>query len=194
MFKVGLCGKIGSGKSTVCRAFERLGIAVYISDDHAKALMQSCEELKSAIVEVFGDGCYIEGTLNREYLASQIFGSKERRETLNSIVHPAVCRHFVEWAEHQTSKYVIVESAILFESGLDSVVDAVIGVIAPENLCLERAAKRDGAEAEAILARMRCQITDSKLIELSDYIIRNTTLDDLERQVVDIDSKICQRI
>ena len=194
MFKVGVCGKIGSGKSTVCRAFERLGIAVYISDDHAKALMQSCEELKSAIVEAFGDGCYIEGILNREYLASQIFGSKERRETLNSIVHPAVCRHFVEWAEHQTSKYVIVESAILFESGLDSVVDAVIGVIAPESLCLERAAKRDGADTEAIFARMRCQITDSKLIELSDYIIRNTTLDDLERQVADIDSKICQRI
>lgn len=193
MLKVGLCGKIGSGKSTVCHAFERLGIAVYISDDHAKRLMSQSSTLREQITAAFGSECYRDGELNRAYLASRIFGSAEARATLNSIVHPAVCRHFEQWAECQSSEYVIVESAILFESGLDRVVDVVIGVIAPEELCVERAVARDNSNREAVLARMRCQITDSRLKELSDYVIENTTLESLERQVTDIHNKISGR-
>lgn len=189
VFKVGLCGTIGSGKSTVCRLFEQLGVPVYIADDRAKEMMNSSEELKAQIIEAFGDGCYTAEGLNRPFLASQIFGDDAKRLLLNSIVHPAVCRDFVLWAECQNSDYVVVESAILFESGLDKVVDTTVAVVAPQSECLKRAAARDGVDIEAVKARMRTQLTADQLRAMAAYTIENNTIDGLTEQVNNLNAK-----
>lgn len=190
MLKVGICGTIGSGKSTVCRIFEGMGIPVYIADDRAKMLMTSSADLMQKITEAFGQNCYNNGTLDRRYLASQIFGDDSKRLLLNSIVHPAVCRDFVNWAETQQSDYVIVESAILFESGLDKVVDKTIAVVVPQSIALDRAAARDGVDIEAVKARMAVQMSAEQLSAMTDFTIENITLDTLPEQVAKVDNQL----
>ena len=187
--KVGLCGTIGSGKSTVCSLFAQLGAPVYIADDRAKGLMSSSEELKSQIVAAFGEECYLGGELNRQFLAAQIFGSEAKRLELNRIVHPAVCADFLRWAECQVADYVVVESAILFESGLDKVVDTTVAVVAPQSECLKRAAARDGVDIEAIKARMKTQLTADQLRAMAAYTIENNTIDGLTEQVNNLNAK-----
>ena len=193
MIKVGLCGGIGSGKSTVCRLFRSLGVSVYIADDRAKQLMVSSPELIAAITEAFGAECYTDGSLNRSYLAAQVFSDNSKLKLLNSIVHPAVCRDFVVWAEAQSGEYVVVESAILFESGLDKVVDISVAVVVDSSTAIERAMARDGASREAIEARMAVQMSANQLTALADYTIDNTTLEALEAQVVNLDKIFCSR-
>ena len=118
MYKVGITGGIGSGKSTVSRILAECGVAVYTSDDRAKELMASSPELRTKIISSFGEEAYVDGALNREYLAKSIFTNPEALATLNSIVHPAVMDDFDRWAEQQEGNYVVLESAILFEAGL----------------------------------------------------------------------------
>lgn len=188
MFKVGICGTIGSGKSTVCHIFEGMGIPVYFADDRAKILMCSSVELMQQICDAFGRECYDDGALNRRYLASQIFGDDSKRLLLNSIVHPAVCRDFVLWAERQKAAYVIVESAILFESGLDRVVDKTVAVVVPEQIALERAAARDGVDIESVRARMAVQMSAEQLSAKVDFTIENICQQTLPEQVERVDN------
>ena len=188
MFKVGIFGTIGSGKSTVCHIFEDMGIPVYFADDRAKMLMCSSTGLMQQICEAFGRECYKDGVLDRRYLASQIFGDDSKRLLLNSIVHPAVCRDFVLWAERQKAAYVIVESAILFESGLDKVVDKTVAVVVPEQIALERAAARDGVDIEAVRARMAVQMSAEQLSAKADFIIENICQQALPDQVARVDA------
>ena len=101
MIKVAICGGIGSGKSTICQMFAERGVALYDSDSRAKVLMNESEELRKALISEFGEECYIDGALNRPYLASRVFGSEEQLARLNSIVHPAVKEDFLRWAEEQ---------------------------------------------------------------------------------------------
>ena len=183
MYKVGVTGGIGSGKSTVCDMLAARGIAVYIADTEAKRLMSSDETLKRDIVALFGDDAYLHGELNREFLASRVFCDKEALQRLNGVVHPAVMRDFAAWAEAQEGDYVVLESAILFEAGLESSVDATVAVMAPVELRLERAMRRDGADREKIEERMRNQLSDDERSERAKYAIVNIVLEDLEDDV-----------
>ncbi len=187
MIKVGLCGTIGSGKSTVCRMFEQLGVATYIADDRAKELMRSDKALIDSIVAAFGSESYVSGELNRKYLASQIFADDSKRLLLNSLVHPAVCRDFCCWAESQSGDYVIVESAVLFESGLKDVVDYTVAVVVPDCVAIERAMVRDGATREAVLSRMAVQMSADELRSRADFTIENITLESTKAQVESVD-------
>ena len=163
---------------------------VYYADDRAKSLMVTLPELIEKITEAFGSQCYNNGVLDRRYLASQIFGNDSKRLLLNAIVHPVVCKNFVEWAESQTAPYVIVESAILFESGLADVIDRSIAVLTDDALALQRAAARDGVDIEAIKARMAVQRSADELRKLSDYTIYNIDLAELPNQVAQVDSSL----
>ena len=183
MYKVGVTGGIGSGKSTVCDMLAARGVAVYIADTEAKRLMSSDEALKHDIVALFGDDAYLHGELNREFLASRVFCDKEALQRLNSVVHPAVMRDFAAWAEAQEGDYVVLESAILFEAGLEGSVDATVAVMAPVELRLERAMRRDGADREKIEERMRNQLSDDERSERAKYAIVNIVLEDLEDDV-----------
>lgn len=187
MFKVGITGGIGSGKSTVCRLFAARGVAVYDCDAAAKRLMAEDEALKGAIVTRFGEACYCDGVLNRSYLAEQIFGSDEAREALNGLVHPAVIADFERWAEEQAGEYVVLESAILFEAGLEKHLDCVVAILAPKPLRLERAMKRDDAQREQIEARMTTQLDDDTLCAKADVSLVNIFEEELEQQVQELD-------
>ncbi|MBQ2019118.1 MAG: dephospho-CoA kinase, partial [Alistipes sp.] len=131
MYKIGVTGGIGSGKSTVCELLRDRGVAVYDSDSRAKQLMAESEALREQLIAAFGAECYNAEGLNRAFLASKVFGNEEALQQLNSIVHPAVRADFQTWAELQSSPYVVLESAILFEAGFETEVDATLAVMAP---------------------------------------------------------------
>ena len=183
MYKVGITGGIGSGKSTVSRILAECGVAVYTSDDRAKELMASSQVLRDKIVDMFGEEAYLDGKLNKPYLAQRVFSNPEALAKLNSIVHPAVMDDFDRWAEEQEGNYVVLESAILFEANLDSRVDCVVSVLAPEELRIERAMQRDGASREDIVRRIANQISDDERTERSKYAIVNISLEDLHEDV-----------
>ena len=186
MIKIAICGGIGSGKSTISRMFAERGAALYDSDSRAKALMNESEELRKALVAAFGEECYLDGALNRPYLAGKVFGSAEQLAKLNSIVHPAVKEDFLRWAERQEGDYCILESAILFESGFDALVDKTVAVLAPEPLRIARAMERDGATREQVEARVKAQMSDDELVARADFAIVNIHLEDVEKDVAEL--------
>lgn len=183
MYKVAITGGIGSGKSKVVELLAQRGVAAYDSDSRAKALMASSPELREQIIECFGSEAYDGAKVNRRYLAERVFNDKEALTKLNAIVHPAVMADFERWAEGEEGNYVVMESAILFEAGLEGSFDATVSVMAPEELRLERAMKRDGATEEQIRERMRNQLSDEERCDRSTFAIVNIELDDLEDDV-----------
>lgn len=191
MYKVGLTGGIGSGKSTVAELLRDRGIAVYDSDSRAKMLMVNDESLRAALANAFGAECYTEEGLNRAWLAERVFTSAEELGRLNAIVHPAVMRDFAAWAEAQEGEYVVLESAILLEAGLESHVDVVVAVMAPKGVRIERAMKRDGATVEQIEERMRNQMSDDERTERAKYAIVNIDLEELEEDVEQLHRRLC---
>ncbi len=170
---VGLTGGMGSGKTTVARIFEELGIPVYFADDQAKKLMQTDDELKENIIREFGNNVYISGKLNTGYLAKIVFSHPEKLKKLEAIVHPAVRKDFKKWVRLQTAPYVIVENAILHKSGMDKLTDYIIWVVADLKKRVERIKKRDEINEEEIKKRLSNQNISSKIIENSDFIIKN---------------------
>lgn len=183
MYKIGITGGIGSGKSTVCRMFCEHGIAVYDSDSRAKKLMQESGAIRQQLIEVFGEECYNAEGLNRSYLARCVFGDKDALQRLNSIVHPAVRTDFRRWAEEQQSAYVIMESAILFEAGFETEVDTTIAVLAPKSMRLERTMQRDGVTREEVEQRMEHQMSDEELHSKASRTLVNLRKDYLESDV-----------
>lgn len=191
MYKVGITGGIGSGKSTVCRLFEQNGIAVYDSDARAKALMAEDATLRELLVEAFGAECYNEQGLDRAYLAGRVFGDEAELQRLNGIVHPAVKEDFRRWADVQRGAYVVLESAILFESGFDTQVDTTLAVMAPMEERLRRTVERDGVDREAVRRRMEHQLSDDELHARAARTIVNLRMDYLESDVEQLHKIYC---
>jgi dephospho-CoA kinase len=183
MYKVGITGGIGSGKSTVCGLLSAYGVAVYDSDARAKALMEQSAALRESLCVAFGEECYNEYGLNRQYLASKVFGDEQSLMKLNSIVHPAVRADFRSWAEQQSGEYVVLESAILFEAAFETEVDTTLAVLAPVEERVRRAMGRDGADREAILNRIQHQMSDEELHARADRCLVNMRMDYLESDV-----------
>lgn len=187
MMKVGITGGIGSGKSTVCRLFAARGVAVYDSDAEAKRLMKEDGALRRRIAERFGAEVYAGDELDRAGLAAKVFSDPVALADLNAIVHPAVMADFSAWAARQTGDYVILESAILFEAGLEGSVDRTLAVLAPLELRLERTCRRDGCDAEQVRRRMAAQTDDDTLCAKADYTLVNILESDLESAVAELD-------
>jgi dephospho-CoA kinase len=173
MLRIGLTGGIGSGKTTVAKVFETLGIPVYYADDRAKLLMNTNEELKSAIIKQFGKEAYREGNLDRKNLAGIVFNDKEKLALLNSLVHPVTILDAEEWMKKQNSAYVIKEAALLFESGAAEKLDYVIGVYAPQHIRVKRVMERDHIPVEEIMNRITRQIDEEMKMKLCDFVIIN---------------------
>ncbi len=187
---VGLTGGIGSGKSTVAKMFNKLGVPVYIADEEAKKLMNTDDQVKNQIVELLGENSYVNGKLNRAYIADIVFNDKSKLERLNGIVHPAVGKHFNRWKDEQAGNYVIKEAAIFFENEAYKQCDYTILVLAPLEIRIERVLKRDEITREQALSRANNQWEDSRKIPLADFIIHNINLKETENQVSIIHSKI----
>ena len=192
MYKIGVTGGIGSGKSTVCELLRDRGVAVYDSDSRAKQLMAESEALREQLIAAFGAECYNADGLNRAFLASKVFGNEEALQQLNSIVHPAVRADFQTWAEQQQSPYVVLESAILFDAGFESEVDVTLAVVAPRELRVMRVCNRNGMTPEQVEERIACQMGDDELHARANYTMVNISLDYLRSDVEAMD-KILRR-
>jgi len=193
MIVVGLTGGIGSGKTTVAKAFKALGVPVYIADVEAKKLMNRSKTIKRKLIELLGEESYIDDKLNRPYIANIIFNDTSYLEKMNAIVHPKVASHFKRWANKQDAPYVIKEVAILFENGGHKQCDYVITVTAPKALRIKRVLKRDTTSKEKIEAIMKNQWSDSKKVKLSDFVIINKTLQKTKAQVVKVHEQILKK-
>ena len=175
MLKIGITGNIGSGKTTISRLFELLGIPVFYSDDEAKRVMMADAKLIAGIKQHFGTEAYFtDGTLNRKHLSSIVFNNEAELKVLNSLVHPAVFRAFDAWIlQHSSAPYVLKEAAILFESGSYKDCDRTILVTAPTAMRIARIMQRDGiTEAEA-QSRNAKQMPEEEKQKLASFVIPN---------------------
>ena len=190
--KVGITGGIGSGKSTVAKVFEVLGIPVYYADEAARRVMNEDEEVRKQIIEHFGASSYKNNQLDRAYIGSQVFNDKQKLELMNSLVHPATIRDSENWMRRQTTPYAIKEAAINFESGTQDQYDHIIGVTAPVPLRILRAMKRDGSTREQVLARMEKQIQDVIKMRLCDFVIYNDEQQAIIPQVIKLHNTLLE--
>ena len=183
---VALTGNIGSGKSTVAKMFKKLSVPVYNSDKEAKKLMQSSKKVRTAIMALLGDEAYVDKKLNRKYIAQKVFENKELLGRLNGIVHPVVRKDFLKWTKKQKSPYVIQESAIIFENGLQDFYDKIVLITAPKEIRVKRVMERDQVSQPEILARMGSQWDDERKKDLSDFVIDNISLKETRLKVQEV--------
>jgi dephospho-CoA kinase len=187
MLKVGLTGGIGSGKSLVADIFKHLGIPVYHADDRSKSLLDMSDDLRRQLIIAFGPDIYHKNTINKPAFASLIFASRKSIEKANSIIHPFVFADFEQWClQQKRAPYLIMEAAILFESGAQQFLDHTITIEANEGIRIHRVLSRDQTDLESVSRRMQFQFTDQKRQALADSIIINNEKQLLIPQVIRI--------
>ncbi len=189
MLKVGITGGIGSGKSTLCHILEGNGAPVYYADDEAKRIMRSDKNLRQSIIDTFGEDSYIGSQINSPYIAKKVFGDNAALAKLNGLVHPKVIADFNEWCSRQDSDYVIMECAIIFESGFDKHLDVTVGVMAPLPLRIERVVSRDSVSEDQVRSRIAAQMSDDELHKRVDHTVVNIFQEDLNGSALLLDRR-----
>ncbi len=190
MLKIGLTGGIGSGKSTVAKVFETLGIPVYYADDAAKRVMNEDAALRKQIIQHFGEASYENDELNRAHISGLVFNNADKLNLLNSIVHPVTIADAEQWMQQQESPYAIKEAALIFEANADKQLDYVIGVTAPFDLRLKRVMNRDNITPDKVQARMNKQMNEEEKMKRCDFIIFNDEKQLLIPQVIELHEKL----
>ena len=187
---IGLTGGIGSGKSTIAGYFKEFGVPVYIADEEARKLMDDPGIIQK-VQSVFDENVVENNALNRKKIADLVFSAPEKLKKLNSVIHPEVKKHFLEWVnDHKDKPFVIKEAAILFESGTYKDCDKIIVVTAPEEIRVQRVMKRDKVTKEQVLDRINHQWPDEKKVELADYVIQNIDFKESKQKVSEILKKL----
>ena len=186
MKNIGLTGGIGSGKTTVSTLLINNGIPVYDSDSRAKFIMNNSFEIKKKIINYFGKESYKDDFLNKKHISQLVFNDKIALNEINSIVHPFVEKDFIKWRKMNFYKYVIYESAIVFESGSYKNNDYNILVTSNVNERIKRVINRDKLNKKDVIMRMNNQWEDDKKILLADYIIKNDSISKINQRVIDL--------
>jgi dephospho-CoA kinase len=194
ILKLGITGGIGSGKTSVCRVFNVLGIPVFSADPEAKDIMDNDKSIIAGINSLTGTDLYKKGKLDRNELAQLIFNDSSLLRKVNSLVHPVVFDHFRVWEKQQEAPYVIMEAAILFESGAFRLVNRIATVVAPVEERITRVEKRNNLTREQVLERMQNQIDDDTRIKQSDYIINNSEKDMIIPAILNIHEELLNLI
>lgn len=191
--KVGLTGGIGCGKSLIARVFETIGIPVFSSDREAKRLYEDKSFLEQ-IEKTFGRGIVKNQVLQRAVLADIVFNDKDKLRQLNSMTHPKVFEMFSQWSRKQTSPYVIMESAILFENNLQQNFDSTISISSPKDVVIKRVMQRDKCSEQQVVARMSNQMSQEQKDALADYVIKHDDKTMLIPQLLTIHSSILNHL
>lgn len=180
---IGLTGGIGSGKTTVAKIFQDLGVPIYFADFHAKEIMK----LPTTIVllkNAFGASIFENGKVETAILSNIVFNNPIELEKLNNIVHPLVKKHFEKWLKTKIDfKFIIKEAAILFESGSYKYCDRIILVTAPLETRIDRIINRDAISRDLILKKIANQLSDEEKIFKSDFVIENIDLESTTNEV-----------
>jgi dephospho-CoA kinase len=197
---IGLTGGIGSGKSTIAKVFENLGVPIFDADASAKHIMNTSSAIKEKLIETFGPEAYTlqnnhqgeveSSSLNRSFLSKIVFADPAKLELLNAIVHPITIKAAMDWAAAQTAPYVIKEAALFFESGSSLGTYKIIGVSAPKAVRIHRVMKRDNCTKEEVEKRMANQIEESLKMKLCDWVIVNDDQQLVLPQVVALHQQI----
>lgn len=190
IFRLGVTGGIGSGKSTVCKAFNVLGIPVFSADDEGRVISDTDPELRDKLNKLTGQNLYASGKLDREKLAAIIFNDSMMLSRVNMLVHPKVLNKYTEWCGGQTADYVIFEAAILFEAGAEQYVDTTLAVTAPLEERVQRVMERNKMSREQVMERVKNQISDDEMIRRSDFHINNADKEMIMHRVLHIHNKI----
>ena len=195
-YLLGITGGIGSGKSTVSKIFEVLGLKIYQSDDMAKYLMENDNKLISSIINYFGEESYIDGKINKEYISKNVFYDTEKLKTINNLVHPVVINDFKKWCLiNKSEKILIKEAALLFESKSYKELDFIIYVYAEKKLRISRILKRDSHRTKDQIEHIiNSQLTDKESFEKADYILENNEKSLLLPEVIDLYEKIRKKV
>lgn len=190
MIKVAITGGIGTGKTTISNMFADKGVPVFNSDEIAKEIMNTNSLLKNEIVTAFGDKVYDKNRLNKEYLSDAIFNNETLLKKINAIVHPYVADEFNSWIEEQDSKYIIYESAIIFENQVEDFFYKIICVTASEEDVISRVMKRNNFSVDKIKSIINKQLPNDAKIQKSDYVIENINISKLSDKVLEIHNDI----
>ncbi|MCP4521939.1 MAG: dephospho-CoA kinase [Cytophagales bacterium] len=190
--KIGITGGIGVGKTIVAQVFEVLGVPIYNADQRAKYLMNNDPILKAGISKTFGSASYQDNTLNRDYIAKQVFANRDLLNQLNQLVHPCVTKDFDTWCEkHSDKDYVLKEAALLYETGGFKQLDAMIVIDAPLSLRIERIHKRDPfRNEEEIKNIIEKQMDNQEKVAKADYVISNDEQKLVISQVLDTHNQL----
>ncbi len=188
---VALTGGIGSGKSVVSKIFSCLGVPVYDSDSHAKQLMKYDENIVSALKKIIGEELYFNGKFQKDVMRKAIFSDNILLEKVNSVVHPAVWEDYKQWSDRLSVPFTIMETALLYESGLYKNFNLSICVTADEKLRVQRVLQRDGGDVEFIKKEMENQPFVQKALHEADFIIENNNTFVIN-QVMTVYKKILQ--
>jgi dephospho-CoA kinase len=196
IMNVGLTGGIGSGKTLVGRIFQRLGVPLFNADDCGRELLDTDPGIQTKVLDLFGSGVYdSNGRMNRSLISEIVFKNPDLLAQLNRVVHPGVFERYEEWVLEQSAfPYVIMEAAILFESGADSRMDMVIAVAAPRELRIQRVVERDGVDRDHVVERIRNQWPESQIMEKSHYVIQNDGHQMIVPQVLEIHKSILKQV
>ena len=190
---IGITGGIGSGKSTIARALAARGFTVYDCDREAKRIIAENQEVQSAIKSLFGEESFINGVYNTAYIARRVFSDPQLLEKLNEIVHPAVKADILSLLPsmgRSEGAFLLLESAILYESGFDTLCDKIILVEAPEDIRIARTISRDynGISSPANISKVRARIQAQEKkqhphSEVPTILIRNDGKNSIEEIV-----------
>lgn len=192
MMTIGITGGIGAGKTSVCRVFESLGVAVFYTDGAAKFLMKHNSLVRSSLIAHFGCHVYDDaGEVNKKYMSEVVFNDEHKRQIVNDIVHPAVHNHFYDWVYKQKGDYVLYESALLLEQ-TKLKCDRAIVVYAPEQERVDRVVARNHCTREDALARIASQMCDEQRNSKADFIINNSEQRLIIPQVLDFHKKFVE--
>ena len=191
MFKVGVTGGIGAGKSLICSILERMGYPVFYSDIEAKKIITLNHQVRIDLIELFGIQIFKDHQLDRKLLANLLFSDSTLIEKMNAIVHPKVREEFENWALSQDSQLVFNEAAILFETGSYKNFDATILVTAPLEIRLSRVINRDNSIRADVQKRIDNQWSDDQKLILSTYRIQN---DDIQSVLDQLDEVLYELI
>lgn len=177
--KIGIAGGIGSGKSYVCQALRQRGYEVYDCDAAAKRLIRTSPDIRRELTALIGPDTYDAetGEFNKAAVARFLLASEANAQAIDAIVHPAVYRDFeasgIDW----------LESAIMFESGINRLMDIVIAVVAPKELRIQRVMERDHISREKVLEWMSRQYPQREVIQRADFVLVNDGKANIEHQL-----------
>ena len=187
---VGLVGMMGSGKSKILEFFETLKISCFNSDKEAKKMMETIPFIRNQIIDVFGYESYLNQKPNTKYLSDIVFKNPKKLKLLNEIIHPVIKKKIIIWSKNIPSRYGVIESAILFESGLNKLCSKIICVEAPEKIRVQRIIKRDKINKESIKERFNNQTKLKSRIKSIDYFIENIDFEITKKRLITIHNKL----